>query len=68
MDLALDNLKLEADLEKTINSDLEIISKTQLIKSLLSRMVAIDASIIKFNSMITPNNNNELNQQNNGNN
>lgn len=65
MELAVDNLKLEAELEKTINSDLEINQQTQKIKSLLSQMVMIESSIAKFTSMITKNND-ELNLQNNG--
>lgn len=58
MDLASDQMKLEDEIEKTINSDLEINNKVMTIKSLLSRMTAIDASIIKFASMTNNNNNN----------
>ena len=61
MDLASDQMKLEEELEKTINSDLEINTKVMTIKSLLSRMTAIDASITKFTSMTTNNNNNNPN-------
>ena len=67
MELTTDNLKLEDELEKTINSDLEINTKTQTIKQILSQMVTVDASIAKFTSMMTNNNNNELTPQNNGN-
>ena len=58
MELASDQLKLEDELEKTINSDLEINTKVMNIKSLLGQMTAIDASISKFTSMTTNNNNN----------
>jgi len=58
MELTSDNLKLEAELEKTINSDLEINEKTNTIKTILAKMVAIDGSIVKFTNMITNNNNN----------
>lgn len=58
MELASDQLKLEDELEKTINSDLEINAKVMNIKSLLGQMMAIDASISKFTSMTTNNNNN----------
>jgi hypothetical protein len=60
MELTSDNLKLEAELEKTINSDLEINEKTNTIKTILAKMVAIDGSIVKFTNMITNNNNNKL--------
>jgi hypothetical protein len=73
MELTADNLKLEEELEKAINGDMEINTKTQTIKLLLSRIVATEASIAKFTSMMTNNNNNnnnnnQLNQENNGNN
>ena len=58
MELASDQLKLEDELEKTINSDLEINAKIMTIKLVLSRMTAIDASINKFTSMTNNNNNN----------
>jgi len=58
MDLTTDNLKLEQELERIINSDQDIESKTHTIKSILSKMVSIDASIIKFSGMM--NNNNEV--------
>lgn len=57
MELAADQLKLEDELEKTINSDMEINTKVLTIKSLLSRMTAIDASLAKFTSMVSNNNN-----------
>lgn len=68
MELTSDNLKLEDELERAINGDLEINVKTLTIKNILSRIVAVEASIAKFTSLMTNNNNNQLNQQNNGNN
>jgi len=58
MELASDQMKLEDELEKTINSDMEINVKLISIKSLLSQMTAIDASIAKFTSMTNNNKNN----------
>lgn len=58
MELASDQMKLEDELEKTINSDMEINVKLKSIKSLLSQMTAIDASIAKFTSMTNNNKNN----------
>jgi len=67
MELAVDNLKLEDQLERTINSDSEINNKTERIKTILAQIVAVEASITKFTSLITPKNNNDLTPQNNGN-
>lgn len=67
MDLISDNLKLEEELENAINSDVEINSKVQNIKNILSRIVATEATIAKFNKL-TNNNNKQLNTENNGNN
>ncbi len=61
MELASDQMKLEDELEKTINSDMEINVKLISIKSLLSQMTAIDASIAKFTSMTNNNKNNNNN-------
>ena len=55
MDLTSDILKFEEELEKTINGDLEIKEKTKKIKIILARMVATEASLSKFTSMV-PNN------------
>lgn len=63
MDLSSDALKLEAELERTINSDLEIHLKVEKIKTLLKSIVANEASIGKFNNMITDNNNNNLKEK-----
>ena len=58
VDLTSDQLKLEDELEKTINSDMEINIKVSNIKSLLNRMSINESSLTRFNSMIEANNNN----------
>jgi hypothetical protein len=57
LELTTDNLKLEFELEKTINSDLTIDEKTSKIKDLLSKIVNTEAMLTKFNSMVSNNNN-----------
>jgi hypothetical protein len=68
MDLNSDILKLEDELESTINSNLGVNEKTKKIKKLLSQMVMVESSIVKFTSMfsIDNNNNNILNNEQNG--
>lgn len=51
MDITNDQLKLEDELERTINADMDVSIKVTLIKSLLSRMSVNDASIARFTSM-----------------
>lgn len=51
MDITNDQLKLEDELERTINADMDVSTKVMLIKSLLSRMSVNDASIARFTSM-----------------
>ena len=58
MDLTTDKLKLEEQLEKTINSDMDIHVKTQSIKSLLSQIVTNETSMAKFSHMMNNDNNN----------
>lgn len=53
MDLVSDNLKLEEELEKVINSNLEINEKTKAIKSILTNMVSTEASVTKLTSMFS---------------
>ena len=64
MDLTSDNLKLDAELEKAINSDMDIHSKTQTIKALLAKIVATEASITKFTDILqkTNDSNNKMKQ------
>ena len=55
MDLTSDVLKLEDELERVINSNLEITKKTNKIKSLLTKITNAEASILKFNGMVSNN-------------
>lgn len=64
MELTADNLKLEHELETTMNGDLEIEEKTKKIKFLLSKIVNTEASLAKFASMVS--NNNDLTQNKDG--
>lgn len=65
-DISISNMKLEEEIERTINSDMEITLKTSQIKSFLSQMVMNDASIAKFSSLMMNNkNNNDLKQNEN---
>jgi len=63
MELTSDKLKIEQELERTINSDIEIDIKTKKIKDLLAKLVTTEASIVKFNIMLKPNENNEEKKQ-----
>jgi hypothetical protein len=51
-------LKLEDDLERIINSDKPIDTKTMEIGFILNTIVSIDLSVAKINSMLVPNENN----------
>ena len=66
MDLTSDNLKLEDELEKTINSDLEINHKISEIKRLLTKINETEANISKYRNMINfdKNNDNKKEEQN----
>lgn len=59
--VSLDNdlLRTELLLEEALNSPLSLKEKTVKIKSELEKMVLIEASIFKFNAMITNNNKEE---------
>ena len=60
MDLTADNLKLEHELEISMNSNLEIGEKVEKIKLLLSKIVTNEASLTKFTNLVSNNNNNDL--------
>ena len=60
MDLNSDLLKLEDELEMTINSSMDVNEKTKKIKKLLSSMAITEASITKFSSMVSMTNNDIL--------
>jgi hypothetical protein len=63
-DLTCERLKLEEDLERVINSTLETEFKTQQIKSILNRIVIVDASLAHFSSMMNNNNTNKNETEN----
>ena len=59
-ELSIDKLKLEADLEKHINSTDETTdSKVSNIKNILARISTVENSIAKFSNLINNNNNNQ---------
>jgi hypothetical protein len=60
MDLNSDLLKLEDELETTINSSMDVNEKTKKIKKLLSNIAITEASITKFSAMVSINNNDIL--------
>lgn len=60
MELNLDSIKLEDELETTINLDMNINDKTLKIKELLTKIAITEASITKFSSMVSINNNKEI--------
>jgi len=63
-DLTSDKLKLEQELERVINSDLETETKTKTIKYLLTTLATTELSLTKFVSMVE--NNTKLNTENYG--
>ena len=60
MDLNSDLLKLEDELEMTINSSMDVNEKTNKIKTLLSNIAITEASITKFSGMVSITNNDIL--------
>jgi hypothetical protein len=63
LELSTDLTKLELELETKINSDiLDVNTKTFEIKNLIRRIVETEASIMKFNQMTAPPENNENNK------
>ena len=60
MELNLDSIKLEDELETTINSAMNINDKTLKIKELLTKIAITEASITKFSGMVSINNNKEI--------
>ena len=63
-DLTSDKLKLEQELERVINSELETETKTKTIKCLLTTLATTELSLTKFVSMVE--NNTKLNTENYG--
>lgn len=64
-ELSLDNLKLQESLEKTINSTEDIDMKIMNVKSILAKLATNEQMITKFQTLVSPNNNN-LNTNQNG--
>jgi len=62
MELSSDKLKIEQELERIINSDMEISVKTKKIKYLLAKLVIAESSISKFANMLNNENNEEKKQ------
>jgi hypothetical protein len=60
MDLNSDLLKLEDELETTINSSMDVNEKTKKIKTLLSSIAITEASVTKFSNMVSITNNDIL--------
>jgi 3-methyladenine DNA glycosylase/8-oxoguanine DNA glycosylase len=63
-DFSCERLKLEEDLERVVNSKLESEVKTQEIKSIVNRIVMVDASLAHFSTMINNNNTNKNETEN----
>lgn len=56
IELSAKQMKIEDSLEKIINSEETIEGKTKKIKKLVKKLNDVEASILKFNSMISNNN------------
>lgn len=68
MDLSSSQAKLEDKLETTINSDLDLDKKSELIKTILIDLTHVEMAMAKFSSMIMSNNDNlKPNTEKNGN-
>ncbi len=66
MELTTDTLKLEQELERVINSDSDTEQKIALIKSILSKMAVVEASLLKLASMTNNTNNNNTTPEKDG--
>ena len=60
-DLALEKMKLEEDLERTINIDMDINIKVEKVKNFINKLSMTELSIAKFTGMLNVNNNNKQN-------
>lgn len=63
LDLTSSLAKLEDELERTINDLIPLDEKSTKIRQLLEKIVSVETSIAKFNSMFTQNNENTNTQQ-----
>lgn len=58
MELTTDQVKLENELERIMNSDIQTDKKITKIKDILGKLVTIEASLIKFITLTSGTNNN----------
>jgi hypothetical protein len=58
MELTTDQVKLENELERIMNSDIQTDKKIAKIKDILGKLVTIEASLIKFITLTSGTNNN----------
>lgn len=58
MELSTDQLKLESELERIINSKLETNKKIAKVKTILAKLVTIEASMVKFITLTSSTDNN----------
>ena len=65
-DLSLENLKLQESLEKAINNTDDVDIKLGRIKRYLSELAINEMMLTKFQSLVSPQNNNNLNTNQNG--
>lgn len=63
LELTTEKLRIEDSLEQVLASSEEITIKSHRIKDLVARLVTIETSLEKFNSMVSINNNNDNNKQ-----
>ena len=59
LELTTEKLRIEDSLEQVLASSEEITIKSHRIKDLVARLVTIETSLEKFNSMVSINNNND---------
>ena len=59
LELTTEKLKIEDSLEQALASSDDISVKSHRIKELVARLVTIETSLEKFNSMVSINNNND---------
>jgi hypothetical protein len=65
-DLSLENLKLQESLEKAINNNDDVEIKLIKVKKHLADLAMNEMMITKFQSLVSPQNNNDLKMNQNG--
>ena len=65
-DISLDSIKAQEELERTINSDIHIDEKAELIKLGLKTLVLSELMITKLQTLVSTNNKNENTPKQNG--